>query len=335
MPRFLRDLTLFFLLQAAIAGALFWHAANNPGTYLAVTQDKHERLAQIAGPRMILVGGSSVAFGMDSAELARRFPDYQPINMGLHFGIGLEAMLAEIQPIVRSGDLLVLAPEYHAYGSGADAAVLTETACYRGSGFEQLLPANWSETRLLLDYNALSILRTVSHLGFHGIRERIRPAKHNGIYSRGSFNEYGDMVAHVNKDSTGTHRDPLFMPNYTNNRLPATIAMLNAFADKCRSQGATVYYVYPPVPETQLAKGEAHIREIAQALDRNLKFPILNRPDDSAAPLDHFFDAPYHLSGTGRQRHTSHLAEALENQITRSAVSVARVPGAESGKKLR
>src|SRR5437868_6343903 len=115
MRRFLRDLTLFFFVQATIAGVLFWHAANNPGTYLAVTRDKHERLAQISGPRMIMVGGSSVAFGTDSAELARRLPEYQPVNMGLHFGIGLDAMLAEIKPIVRAGDLLVLSPEYHAF----------------------------------------------------------------------------------------------------------------------------------------------------------------------------------------------------------------------------
>ncbi len=335
MNRFLRDLALFFALQAVIAGVLFWQAANNPQTYIAVTNDKHERLAQIPGPRMILVGGSNVAFGMDSAQLARRFPNYQPVNMGLHFGIGLEAMLAEIQPIVRAGDLLILSPEYHAFGNGADAAILTEKACYRGRGYEQLVPGDWNEMKVLLDTNALSILRTVSHLGVHGIREHFRPAKHNSIYTRGSFNEYGDMVAHVNKASTGKHCDPLFAPNYTNNRLAASVARMNAFADHCHERGATVYYVFPPVPETQLAAGQAHIREISQTLDRDLRIPILNRPDDSSAPLDQFFDSPYHLAGTGRQRHTMHLAEALEVQLIRSEASLARVPGTETVRKIR
>lgn len=335
MKRFLRELSLFLLLQAVIAGFLFMHASNNPQTYIAVTQDKHERLAQISGPRMILVGGSNVAFGMDSAELARRFPDYQPVNMGLHFGIGLEAMLAEIQPVVRAGDLLILSPEYHAFGNGADAAILTEKACYRGQGYEQLAPANWSETKALLDTNALTIMRTVSHLGVHGIKERFRPAKRNGIYTRGSFNEYGDMVAHVNQSSTGKHRDPLFAPNYTNNRLAASVACLNAFADHCRERGATVYYAFPPVPETELTAGQRHIHEIAQTLQRDLRIPILNRPDESCAPLDQFFDSPYHLAGTGRQRHTSHLAEALEVQMIRAEASLARVPGADTEKKFR
>ena len=44
-------------------------------------------------PRLILVGGSAAAFGVDSALLARELPAYQPVNFGLYAALGTRVML--------------------------------------------------------------------------------------------------------------------------------------------------------------------------------------------------------------------------------------------------
>ena len=70
LKRFLCNLFLFFLVQAAVFFLLL--ARFNPDAeenYLAATVDKHRRLAQTRPPRVILVGGSNLALGIQSDRL--------------------------------------------------------------------------------------------------------------------------------------------------------------------------------------------------------------------------------------------------------------------------
>lgn len=62
-------------------------------------------------PRLILVGGSAAAFGVDSALLARELPDYQPVNFGLYAALGTRVMLDLSIKELRPGDLVVVMPE--------------------------------------------------------------------------------------------------------------------------------------------------------------------------------------------------------------------------------
>lgn len=62
-------------------------------------------------PRLILVGGSAAAFGVDSALLARELPDYQPVNFGLYAALGTRVMLDLSIKELRPGDLVVIMPE--------------------------------------------------------------------------------------------------------------------------------------------------------------------------------------------------------------------------------
>ena len=62
-------------------------------------------------PRLILVGGSAAAFGVDSALLARELPDYQPVNFGLYAALGTRVMLDLSIKELRTGDLVVIMPE--------------------------------------------------------------------------------------------------------------------------------------------------------------------------------------------------------------------------------
>ena len=67
--------------------------------------------AESDNPRLILVGGSAAAFGVDSALLARELPDYQPVNFGLYAALGTRVMLDLSIKELRPGDLVVIMPE--------------------------------------------------------------------------------------------------------------------------------------------------------------------------------------------------------------------------------
>ena len=79
--------------------------------YMAAISDKHHRLSTVESPRIILVGGSNLAFSVDSEKIEKHF-ERPVVNMGLHAGLGLKFMLNEIQPALNGGDIVIIFPEY-------------------------------------------------------------------------------------------------------------------------------------------------------------------------------------------------------------------------------
>ncbi len=119
---FLRKMLLFMLVQGLIwtgVVALYIRSEATKGDgfakgYLGAAIDKHNRLAQQPAPRVVFVGGSNLAFGLDSAEIERSL-GYGVVNMGLDLSLGLDFMLREIEPFLARGDVVVISPEYEEF----------------------------------------------------------------------------------------------------------------------------------------------------------------------------------------------------------------------------
>ena len=111
MQRFLKNLGGFCAIQLAILGALVWLYPGQDNTYLAATIDKHHAAETVDGGRLLIVGGSSAAFGIDSNALASELRR-RPINLALHAGLGLDFMLNEARDVMQPGDVVVLSLEY-------------------------------------------------------------------------------------------------------------------------------------------------------------------------------------------------------------------------------
>jgi len=81
--------------------------------YVAALIDKDELLGSTLGPRFLFVGGSNLAFGLDSTmvEEAAGLP---VVNCGLHANLGLQFMLNRARIHLTEGDIVVLCPEYDA-----------------------------------------------------------------------------------------------------------------------------------------------------------------------------------------------------------------------------
>ena len=96
------------LMAALVAGGFFAFVVPRFGErYPAAMADKIERLRAILGPKIVVIGNSNVAFGIDSKVLARAF-GRPAVNAGLHAGFSgvfLERM-ADVNPV--PGDVYVL-----------------------------------------------------------------------------------------------------------------------------------------------------------------------------------------------------------------------------------
>ena len=137
-------------------------------------------------PRLILVGGSAAAFGVDSALLARELPDYQPVNFGLYAALGTRVMLDLSIKELRPGDLVVIMPEQQ-------RQALSDTV--GADAFWQAVDG---------DFSALACLHARDFGPLLGAFPRFAGAKFryfltgapspDGVYRRGSFNAVGDVV---------------------------------------------------------------------------------------------------------------------------------------------
>ena len=107
----IRNLSLLLVAVSVSCFGVWGTAGSGDGHYVAAIIDKQKSLRSCPSPKIILVGGSSLAFGLDSEMIESRVR--RPVlNMGLHAGFGLKFMIEEVKPYVDSGDVVLLVPEY-------------------------------------------------------------------------------------------------------------------------------------------------------------------------------------------------------------------------------
>ena len=107
MKNFLLKLAAFFgVLSLLIAAVFMAYTRMFPPekSFYMASADKHRRLENLPAPRIIFIGGSSMAFGMDSGLVGKKL-GLNPVNMGLNAAVGLEFMLQEVEPFLRRGDV--------------------------------------------------------------------------------------------------------------------------------------------------------------------------------------------------------------------------------------
>ena len=79
-------------------------------TFMGELKSKYERLKETPGERIVLVGGSGVAFGYDSRLIEEELKEYSVVNFGMYAGLGTKAVLDLSEEYIRAGDIVILSP---------------------------------------------------------------------------------------------------------------------------------------------------------------------------------------------------------------------------------
>jgi hypothetical protein len=319
---FVRKILLFMMIQGLIGTgivALYIRSETTKGDgfakgYLGATIDKHNRLAQQPPPRVVFVGGSNLAFGLDSSEIERSL-GYNIVNMGLDLSLGLDFMLREIEPFLARGDVVVISPEYEEFIDmypGKVTTLFPEAIVYPRS----MQFFSYRHFALLLD-EGLILIGEITRAAMRFLTEGvIGEQRSDNSYVRSAFNEYGDITRHHNlkRRDLSIRQFGAFSPE----SITRVIDRLNQFNDHCRREHISVFYSYPPIFTGQLQAYTETIYEIASNLSRRLHFPILDTPEEMSFPIDYMFDHEYHLSLAGKQIRTNHLIATLRKQLSNS-----------------
>lgn len=267
--------------------------------------DKHNLLLTTPSPRLIFVGGSGIALGLDSKLIEEQL-GLPVINMGVNAGFGLQYMLEEVEPYLRQGDIVLVVPEYeHFYGTLLEGdqnllwALRIRPASIRQTTWHQL----WQ------------LAPEIPNFMQQRIQEIIR-RKRDPIYNRNAFNDQGDFVNHLDLPK---QQIPLHAIDEGKGLNVKALQTLAEFATEANERGAIVRLIYPAIAQSfwHYQENAAKIEEIHSRIRREQIIEEASVPSDFFLPDELFFDTVYHLLRPGRQLRSEQIATLLKEDIQR------------------
>jgi hypothetical protein len=304
MTRAILKTIAFSLVILASAAAINWFVVpNNPDAYQAAKLDKLELLRTTPSPKLILLGGSNLAFSIDSEWLSERL-GMPVVNMGLAKSVGLEYLLEETKPHIHRDDIVVIAVEYELFYDlyfGSDGLIVELQ--YVPTGFEHLNSfGQWS--------NFVSKFGPIMQAKFAGYLRKGPEGQTDEIYRRSGFNRFGDLITHLDEE-----------PAYETHELfehgipfrEESIKLLNDFYQAVLERGARVYFSAPPLVDHEFDRHQEKILDLYAKLHDGLKMPVISDPSEYVFRHDQMYDTAYHLLREGSRLRTEKLLSDLQN----------------------
>ena len=288
------------------AGMAFGLPAQYGATFLGEMAVKFDRLQKVEGPKVVVVGGSSVAFGLDSAALEEAV-GMPVVNFGLYATLGTKYMIDMSKAGIGEGDIVILAPETDPQ---------TMSLYFNAEAVWQALDQDLSMLRYIPYDNWGRLGSGLWHFALtkYGYYTENNAPVPEGIYALSSFNEYGDIVYPRDFNIMVGNYDPSQILTLDSTALDGDyIDYVNEYAAWCRRQGAALYYSFSPMNESALASDttEETILAYYTALASALDCPMLSDIRDYILNDQYFYDTNFHLNDTGVQVRTHLLAQDI------------------------
>ena len=275
---------------------------------------KYDRLTGVKGRKIVIIGGSSVAFGIRS-DLMEEELGIPVVNFGLYANLGTKYMLDVAKDSINDGDIVIIAPEQNSqalsnYFNG-------EAVWYSADGNFKVLNKIGFENYGDL---AKSFLTFVSgKFGYNQAGKKPRP---DGIYNVDSFNEYGDISYERQYNVMPAGYDVTTAISFNKQTISNDfIDYLNSYAEDLQDEGAKVYYSFCPMNADAL-EAETTAESIVEYYDylkADLKFDILGSPLSRILDNEWFYDSNFHLNTSGARYYTRQVIldlKAVLNDFT-------------------
>jgi hypothetical protein len=298
------------LVHLALLTWLLLLPAPPADNYLAAILQKEELFLNQPEPRVVFLGGSNLAFGVDGQAL-RKQTKFNPVNMGLHVNIGLDLMLAHAKALAqRSGqqprEIVIFSLEFQLFEPELPNDVLVERL-----EFLKLIPAMFygfsrKEIALLLDDGLVYLggqtrRKLLWLMGFGG-------ARYN-IYNQHDFGKYGNIKLRLVPTRSKELNE--YSIKVQPEHFIATLKKLQDFADRYPNEKALFAFAFPCLSANFHAKYLPQFQLMEKLVREKTNFIILGSPEDSLYPEELFFDTSYHLNAQGMTRRTEELVRLL------------------------
>jgi hypothetical protein len=274
--------------------------------YLATFIDKMHLLNTMPSPRLILMSGSSMAFGVDSDLLSREL-ETPVVNAALHGNLGSKFMMEQLKATVKKGDIVLITLEYSTTSQGKYEEQLIAADFYPPAQKWINFNSFWEEFYAYITHKVSSFRLWISQFW---TGSQSKPISSNLESTVKHFDKNGDFIGQLENPK----------PVFDSPELSAGIDFgqqikdLNDFGVFAKQKGVSVLFTFPSYTESGFEKNMTAVKKIEQEYRTHLKFPILGSPENSVLDNSFFFDNFYHLNTQGRKIFTSRLIQLLEQE---------------------
>lgn len=278
-------------------------------TFMGELKSKYERLKETSGKRIVLVGGSGVAFDCDSALMDDFFPSYEIVNFGMYAGLGTKAVMDLSENYIHEGDIVILSPEQ---------SEQTFSDYFNGEYMWQAADGAFGMLRDLKSENFEAMLGNFPRFALEKLNYVMKGQKPqtDSIYQKKSFNTYGDI-------ELDTCRENILPNGYDVNQKvrftedvvqPEFMDYMNDWAKRLEKKGAVVWYRYCPVNKLSVEDMD-DLAGYDVFLRQKLDFPVIGNPENSLMEAEWFFDTNFHLNQPGKEVNTVQLIRDMKAML--------------------
>lgn len=278
-------------------------------TFMGELKSKYERLKETSGKRIVLVGGSGVAFDCDSALMDDFFPSYEIVNFGMYAGLGTKAVMDLSENYIHEGDIVILSPEQ---------SEQTFSDYFNGEYMWQAADGVFGMLRDLKSENFEAMLGNFPRFALEKLNYVMKGQKPqtDSIYQKKSFNTYGDI-------ELDTCRENILPNGYDVNQKvrftedvvqPEFMDYMNDWAKRLEKKGAVVWYRYCPVNKLSVEDMD-DLAAYDVFLRQKLDFPVIGNPKNSLMEAEWFFDTNFHLNQPGKKVNTVQLIRDMKAML--------------------
>lgn len=278
-------------------------------TFMGELKSKYERLKETSGKRIVLVGGSGVAFDCDSALMDDFFPSYEIVNFGMYAGLGTKAVMDLSENYIHEGDIVIFSPEQ---------SEQTFSDYFNGEYMWQAADGAFGMLRDLKSENFDAMLGNFPRFALEKLNYVMKGQKPqtDSIYQKKSFNTYGDI-------ELDTCRENILPNGYDVNQKvrftedvvqPEFMDYMNDWAKRLEKKGAVVWYRYCPVNKLSVEDMD-DLAAYDVFLRQKLDFPVIGNPENSLMEAEWFFDTNFHLNQPGKEVNTVQLIRDMKAML--------------------
>lgn len=295
-------------------------------TYYGELSKMYSRLKTTEGKKIVVIGTSSVAFGVDSELIETELNDvcnqeYKVVNFGLYGALGTKIMLDLSLEHINEGDIVIFAPEPHAQST---------SLYFSAKDFWYSLDSDFSLLSGLKKDNATQVLGNfVGYVSekFSYLRENTS-AKASGVYSLNSFNDRCDLKNYdrpYNVMSGGVDVNDQIVLDYSIYSADF-ITYVNDYIKTVSERGGEVCFSFAPVNKKAVTASDEDIKNYYDFIDENFDCEIIGNPYDYILDCEWFYDSNYHLNESGMTLRSIKLLNDIKNHLEISTPTKAETP---------
>ncbi|MDD5401602.1 MAG: hypothetical protein PHQ93_10475 [Sulfurimonas sp.] len=262
--------------------------------------------------RIVIIGGSSALFGIDSKALEEHFM-VRSINGGVNAGLMLPYVLLKSREIVQKGDLVLAPFEYSFYN-------------YDGVAGAQMIDQIWARDRsffweLGVKEKFFMLFMTEFRRIYDGFLAKGTEKIMIGPYGYANVDEDGNQIRTSKSDALQWSRDM----EATLKELPrrygdsgvnkASLEWIEKYAAYLEKKGAKLIILPPSMMEDEFYKNDEKQREFYNGLREKMSkigVKFLGNPYEFMYERDMMFNTDYHLTDEARVVHTKKIEKLLE-----------------------